>query len=283
MLPRPEKRQGRWTLLLVDDCGRSIQIRWCKAWIAIVLLLTGAASGTAVFTYCMYHTVSAENRSLRASPDKADKQNPILAQNRQTASKPAGDTEKTMTVPLRPDNSEKNGEPDVQADSDKTGESAPPASPEKPAEPGVQDNTARESVSSAGENVSPAFSASRVSVGDFACSFSEQRESLDIRFHIRNTNPEAGPVSGLVFVILKTEENSSPKWLLLPDGKTVSGKLPEDAAGESFSISRFRFVEIKAKGQKKSDEYKTATVIVSDENRNILLEENFPLVTEKPS
>ena len=239
------------------------------------MLLIAAASGTAVFTYYLYHTASAENRSLRAPLNKADAQNPLPAQNRQSASN-AAETEKGKTVPPQTVNAEKSRKPDGQADSGKT---AAPASAEKPADPAVQEKTVSESVSNAGENVS--LSGSRVSVGDFFCSFSEQRESLDIRFHIRNITSETGPVSGQVFVILKPE--SSPAWLLLPEGKTFSGKIPEDAAGESFSISKFRSVEMRAKGQKKPDAYKTATVMVFDENRNIMLEEEFPVVMEKPS
>ncbi len=281
MLPQPAKRPGRWTLLLVEDCGRSIHIRWCNAWIVLALLLFAAASGTAVFCYCMYHTVLAENRSLRALADEADKQRMLLAQNRHLPAEADREAEKVVTVPLS--DTEKTGKPDVSADSDSTGEAVPPSSPEETAEMTAQDKTVDDPVSNAGESASPSVPAARVSVGDFACSFSERHESLDIRFYIRNADPDAGPVSGQVFVMLKPEEESSPKWLLLPDGKTVSGKLPNDAEGKSFSISRFRSVEMKAKAQKKPDSYKTATVIIVDENRNILLETDFPVSGGKSS
>ncbi|MGE0085783.1 MAG: hypothetical protein AB7S75_15340 [Desulfococcaceae bacterium] len=283
MLPQPEKRQGNWTLLLVEDSGRSIHIRWYKAWAAIAVLVLAAASGTAGFCYYMYHKVSAENLSLRVRMDKADTQNPLLAQSGQPASKAAGETENAETAALPPSsNAEKSGKPDMQISSDKTGESDTPSSSEKAAEMTAQDKTDGESAG-AEKSAVPPFPDSRVSVGDFACSFSEHGEGLNIRFHILNTDPEAGPVSGQVFVILKTEKEASAQWLLLPDEKRISGKLPEDAAGESFSISRFRSVEMRAKGSKKPDEYKTATVIVSDENRNIMLEEDFPVAIGKPS
>lgn len=280
MLPRPAKRPARWTLMLVEDCGRSIQIRWYKAWIAVCLFLFAAVSATAAFTYCRHHAAAAENRRLLALLDKAE--NPLLAQNRSVSDEDSKRQKAVHTEADFPSGDEEKSGKSVQADTDKTGESAPSSSAEKEADAAAQEKAEGESVSDAQKSASPSLSP-RVSAEDFSCSFSQQRESLNIRFHIRNTDPDAGPVSGQVFVILKTEKGSSGKWLLLPEGKTFSGKLPDDALGESFSISRFRSVEMKAKEQKKPDEYKTAVLIILDENRNLMLEEDFPVEIGKQS
>ncbi|MEZ4529243.1 MAG: hypothetical protein R2941_25315 [Desulfobacterales bacterium] len=282
-LPQPAGRKKRWTVLLVEDSGQTIRITRPRTWIAVCLFLFAAVSATAVFTYCRYQTAAEENRSLPALQDKPE--NPLLAQSR---SVPDADSQSQKAVhaeaasPSPSGEEEKSRKPDAQADRDKAGESAPPSSAEKGADAAAQEKAEKETVSEAEKGASPSLSP-RVSAEDFSCSFSGQRESLNIRFHIRNTDPDAGPVSGQVFVILKPEKESSRKWLLLPEGKTVSGKLPDDAAGESFSISRFRSVEMTAKEQKNPDAYKTATVIAVDEKENLMLEETFLLSGEKSS
>jgi hypothetical protein len=122
---------------------------------------------------------------------------------------------------------------------------------------------------------------SLVAVADPVLTHDAGNETLTARFRIKNLGGRSSPVAGRCVVVLKTGQDDQGSWLTLPRVKMVDGR-PEGNRGQAFRISRFRDMEIKARGVADPSVYESATVYVFDTSGNALLEETIPVSFPAP-
>lgn len=122
---------------------------------------------------------------------------------------------------------------------------------------------------------------SLVAVAEPVLTHDAGNETLTARFRIKNLGGRSSPVAGRCVVVLKTGQDDQGSWLTLPRVKMVDGR-PEGNRGQAFRISRFRDMEIKARGVADPSVYESATVYVFDTSGNALLEETIPVSFPAP-
>ncbi len=300
-LPEQTKRKKHWTLLLVEDCGETVRIPFFRFILIFWALLTLAAVGTAAFYYYRYRDAVSEKQTFSALPADKEQQDPSPLPGIRSDIRPDIRKEKEKNLTAAPGQARQNphkenqtgkeklpaalsSKPDDPAEknpdlpdrgTENKGESAGGKTPEN-AETQKQTVRAEEGAEKPAENL-PNPKDARVSVDDFVWTYAESAGKLHVRFNIRNADPDAGPVSGEIFLLLEAGI-SSGKSLLLPGGNAVSGRPAEDAQGERFSISRFKTVEMEARNLGGKKHFTQARVFVYDDERHILLKQDAEIV-----
>jgi len=122
---------------------------------------------------------------------------------------------------------------------------------------------------------------STVALADIVLTHNAGNKTLTARFRVKNAGVRSAPVAGRCVVVLKTGVEDQGSWLTMPRVKMVDGQ-PQGNRGSSFRISRFRDMEIEARGVADPSEYESATVYVFDTSGNMLLEETIPLSLPAP-
>ena len=107
------------------------------------------------------------------------------------------------------------------------------------------------------------------------------KQLLLTQFRLKNTSPPSSPVAGRCVVVLKSEWMDPKDWLAMPRVVLENGR-PNGARGQAFKISRFRDMEIKARGLKDPSAFKSATVYVFDTAGTKLLEQDVPIDLPAP-
>ncbi len=95
---------------------------------------------------------------------------------------------------------------------------------------------------------------------------------LLVRFDIRNISKEPGDVSGRIFTVLKPEDKSSDKWLVVPSAKLINGVPSEYRKGQYFSIAHFKPVKFRIKNTAGPDFFKTASIYIFNSKDEIVFE-----------
>jgi len=120
-----------------------------------------------------------------------------------------------------------------------------------------------------------------VAVDDPVLTHDAGSETLTARFRVKNLGDRSAPVAGRCVIVLKADRGDPGSWLTMPQVKMVDGR-PEGNRGQAFQISRFRDMEIKARGVADPSVYESATVYVFDTSGNALLEKTIPISLPAP-
>ncbi len=120
-----------------------------------------------------------------------------------------------------------------------------------------------------------------VGLGDLKMTHDASAKMLRAQFKVENRGSRATPVSGRCVVVLKKAADDSQGWLTMPQVRLVDGE-PEGTRGQAFRISRFRNMDIKARGVADPSPFTTATVYVFDSSGNKLLEQSFAVDLPAP-
>lgn len=152
--------------------------------------------------------------------------------------------------------------------------------------PSVSATEAESATASAGQSVKEADETAAgekvpVAVADWVLTHNAGDKTLMARFRVKNTGDSSSPVAGRCVVVLKTGREDQGSWLTMPRVKMVDGR-PEGNRGQAFRISRFRDMEIKARGVADPSGYESATVYVFDTSGNMLLEETVSVSLPGP-
>jgi len=115
-----------------------------------------------------------------------------------------------------------------------------------------------------------------VAVEDFKVSRESDKHNLSAQFKIKNTSKGPAPqrVVGRVVVVLKGDDLQVDQWLVMPAVDLAGGK-PSGKRGKSFSIQRFRTMNLTSKAPNYSDQFQTAAVYVFTNTGELLLEQDF--------
>ena len=103
------------------------------------------------------------------------------------------------------------------------------------------------------------------------------------QFKIKNTSTGTQPrrVAGRIVVVLKADDLQANQWLVMP-AVGLSGDKPSGKRGKSFSIQRFRSMNLTAKAPSYSDQFQTAAVYVFTKTGELLLEQDFSVELPPP-
>jgi hypothetical protein len=121
-----------------------------------------------------------------------------------------------------------------------------------------------------------------VELGDLEVHYNAGKKVLRAKLRVKNTGPRSSPVAGSCVVVLKSKHMARRDWLTLPPVPLVAGK-PEGKAGQSFRISNFIDLTVKAPAPKDPSAYKTASVYVFDTSGAKVMEKDFPVDLPAPA
>ncbi|MFP4033308.1 MAG: hypothetical protein ACLFRG_16630 [Desulfococcaceae bacterium] len=277
--PRTSRRSSRWTLLLVDENGRTIRVRGFHffAWLAAILFLGLLVATGATFyllrleraeSQRLRQAVAASAEALRRAP-VARPAGPRPSQTVPSAKEAPSPVVSTEPAPDRP-------APVPEPDPDRPVPAANPSAPASASEP-VDSRSPPDRVFSAApaesspENAAPS-GPPVVAVEKVA--FSES-DGYGVEFRLRNTAPDGEAISGHVVVVARMSEGG---WAALPEVPLVEGRPTGKAEGETFSIQNYRPMRFRAGPELRGDRVRGATAFVFDAEGRLLLE--TPLTAE---
>lgn len=274
--PRTSRRSSRWTLLLVDENGRTIRVRGFHffAGLAAVLFL-GLLVATGATLYLL-RLERAENQRLRQAVAASAE-----ALRRPPAARPAAPPSRALplaketpspVVPTEP----ASDRPALDTDPDRPLPAAIPPEPVSDSEPADASPPGDRVFSAAPAESSPENAAPSgppmVAVEEVA--FSEG-DGYGVGFRLRNAAPDGETISGHVVVVLRLSEGG---WAALPEVPLVKGRPSGKAEGETFSIQNYRPMRFRAGPEVRGDRVRGATAFVFDVEGLLLLE--TPLTAE---
>jgi hypothetical protein len=116
----------------------------------------------------------------------------------------------------------------------------------------------------------------RVAVENFKVLRESGNKNLNAQFKIKNTSTGTQPqrVDGRIVVVLKAHDLQANQWLVMP-AVGLAGDKPSGKRGKSFSILRFRNMNLTSKAPSYSDQFQTAAVYVFTKTGELLLEQDF--------
>lgn len=277
-VPNPSERARRWTLLFVDNLGKTISIRRFKG-LAITSIFFLIILITA--TVCLYFLFKNEREQNKNFMN-------TLAQFQQQVVSLKNDKEVLMARLVV-------AEYKIESSQVKTEETLPER---------MLDNTAliissKENESDATDlekidlfnktqmekklttlepraSVKPAKSL-RIMVNKFNIYHNPESNTLIIEFTLRKIGPKTKPVSGDVIVVLKDDEVKMDNWITVPYGAVVSEQLSRKKKGHAFSIYRFVTLKFKVIGETSPDRFKIATIFIFSPKGDLLLKKDFPI------
>ncbi len=287
-LPRPSKRNPRWTLLFVGDHGQTVSVRRFKGVLYLLVALLLLALGTAGGLYLVNRQTVAENHRLAAEVGRLRSEVSSLRYDKDVL---------TARLVLTEAEVKKHGGSEEPAPEEKTqdeqagGESSaeqPPA-----AEPERSDSGSAASEAAAGSPPPEAAvpsgpsegesDARAVSVENLEISREQDPSLVRVNFIIRKDDPEPESVSGHAFVVLKPEGDSSPEdWVTMPSAAIESGRPSPVRRGQYFSIARFKPMKFERRDMRNPGRFDQATVFVFNTHGQLLLKQDFRIPEAAP-
>ncbi len=284
--PTSSKPKKQWTLILLGDHGEIINVGWLKGAALAGMLFLIAALAAAAYFYVLYRNAVQENSGARhltrtaqqrAAPQKAGTETSPSASEPKVGKTPAPTQKSPATE------SAGGSQSPVDKSAAATEIKATDAEmPENSRAEASEESAAGDEAQIPAETASPlsAEKPAAVSAENFEIFYNKSRKILEVKFDLKNTDPNESRASGQVFVVLKSEQLNPNRWLTLPETELISGKPSGKEPGEAFNISRFKTVRLEAKGQPAPSRFDAATVFVFSETGELLLEKDFPVNTE---
>ena len=284
--PKPKKRTGGWTLLLVGDHGKIIssgKVVGPAIFIAVLLFLF---AGTASYFYFVYKKETIINNDLRskvsalqskvnALKDEKDlitvqlvmAESRLKSKNIEKQEKKIITTIKTLPVskPLSSEPEKISTEPVMKISDIK------PVSPVKN-EPAVENHIATDKVY---EEKLP------VQVENLDANYLTDLNTLKVKFIIRKIDVNLNMVSGKAFVLLKSDDSNQEHWILLPKGTLIAGKPTKITQGQYFSIARFKLMKFVKKLPVYPEQIKNIEILIYSTSGKLLLEKTFPFLIKR--
>jgi hypothetical protein len=277
-VPNPSERARRWTLLFVDNLGKTISFRRFKGFaITLIFFLIILITAT-VCLYFLFKNEREQNKNFMNT----------LAQFQQQVVSLKNDKEVLMARLVV-------AEYKIESSQVKTEETLPER---------MLDNTAliissKENESDATDlekidlfnktqmekklttlepraSVKPAKPL-RITVDKFNIYHKPGINTLIIEFTLRKIGPKTELISGDVMVVLKDDEVKMDNWITVPYGAVVSEQLSRKKKGHAFSIYRFVTLKFKVIGETSPDRFKIATIFVFSPKGDLLLKKDFPI------
>ena len=277
-VPNPSERARHWTLLFVENHGKTISIKRFKGFAIISIFFLIVLITATVCLYFLFKNERERNKNLMNT----------LAQFQQQVVSLKNDREVLMARLVV-------AESKIESSQVKTEETLP----EKMLDNNDLISSSKKSESDATElekinlfnktqteekfttlepntSVQPAKPL-RVMVDKFNIYHKLDINTLIMEFTLRNIGPRTELVSGDVMVVLKDDEVNMDNWITVPSGAEVSEQISRKKKGHAFSIYRFVTLKFKIMGETSPDRFKIATVFVFSQKGDLLLKKDFPI------
>ena len=118
-----------------------------------------------------------------------------------------------------------------------------------------------------------------VSMENFETTIDQTDSTCNFNFTLRNKTGGNIPISGHIFVILKSDISDIKSWRIYPKTTLKNGRPQNFKRGERFSISRFRGIKGKIRKIPAQENYDSVSILVFSDDGNLILEENIDLKT----
>lgn len=263
---KPSKKAKHRTLVLVGSQGEVISIKRFRGLAILTTCISIVALVAIIYLFFNTKGLTVENKELKESLSQLQEKFQYLRDE--------NDILMARLVAISPEGG---------VDPFETEDSKPEASSDAPtsnASMGQLDiEKMIQSIDKQSENKQ--FTAQTIDVEDLAVVHETDTKTLQIRFNLRNIDPELKPVSGRTVLILKTDDQNQSNWLILPFVPTVAGEPASTTTGRRFSISRFKTVKFSIAGQTNPQRFKNATVFVFSKTGDRLLEKDFKVDVKK--
>ena len=271
-----DKIAKRWSVLLIDDVGRTISFYLSKR-VGLAII----ASLAVLLVFFIYFALSfflmlRENATLRKDSDlltaelqraKSDREKAMvqLMLSKET-SKPAA--KKPLPAPVR--------EPkDVARPKEET-------LPGEVAGPKVEVSEESKPVAVVPQPPPPTEaepdSEARVSVDELEIWQEPGDGDIKFQFVVKNANRKGGKLAGYAFLVLKPHESSAAvPHMAFPDTRLAGGKPSDFRQGLYFSIARYKSVHGTLTEINTISRYKTATIYAYSDTGDLLIEKVFEI------
>jgi len=276
--PRKFKKKEKWTLLLINDSGKTIQIKGIKilAKAGAFLILAILLSAGGIYSYTKFNGFESIKSFVSISniSDNQDKENNVP---KETIANKTSVNQKDTALKNTDIKKKEEKLPDTGKETINTEENKiEPLTTEIVKKTVIEKDLAKPDTSNQIQQDSP------VSIDDFECSYKKGRDYLDVKFNIKNNSSDSDSVSGHVVVVLKDKKNDHRKWIALPDDvKLVSGKPTGEDTGQTFSISFFKTLHFRAKGQTDPGRFKMASIYIFSREGDLLMEQDQEIIIDQ--
>ncbi|MEE4364375.1 MAG: hypothetical protein V2J08_10595, partial [Desulfotignum sp.] len=126
--------------------------------------------------------------------------------------------------------------------------------------------------------------AGKVDIEKFSVTRDRDQGDLLVRFDIRNVSEKPGEVSGRIFTILKPEnrslEKNADQWLVVPSSPLENGIPAKTRNGQYFSIAHFKPVKFRIKNIPGQAFFTTASIIIFNEQGELLFKSDIDIGEE---
>ena len=267
--PKPSKRAGSWSVLLLEDHGQMVLLGKLKRLVIPLALVLIIATVSFAWLLIVFKSTREDNRNLSNALDIS----------RQKIISLRDEKDLLMVRLVVAESKIKNSAADILTDKSPSVEAgANSGDVDKrgslPHENKVEEKTAF---------IQPE-KLQKTAIKDFIVLFEPDTSALKVQFKIIKTSQSSQPHSGYVFAILKQNKANQNSCLIFPSVPLVSGKPAMFKKGQYFSIVRFKTVKFKARNETNPKRFKNATVFVFAKTGKLLLEKSFPIeITETVS
>ena len=267
--PKPSKRAGSWSVLLLEDHGQMVLLGKLKRLVIPLALVLIIATVSFAWLLIVFKSTREDNRNLSNALDIS----------RQKIISLRDEKDLLMVRLVVAESKIKNSAADILTDKSPSVEAgANSRDVDKrgsfPHEKKVEEKTAF---------IQPEKLQKTV-IKDFIVLFEPDTSALKVQFKIIKTSQSSQPLSGYVFAILKQNKANQNSWLIFPSVPLVSGKPAMFKKGQYFSILRFKTIKFRLQNETNPKRFKNATVFVFAKTGKLLLEKSFPIeITETVS
>ena len=260
--PKPSKKAGSWSVLLLEDHGQMVLLGKLKRLVIPFALVLIIATVSFAWLLIVFKSTREDNRNLSNALDIS----------RQKIMSFRDEKDLLMVRLVVAESKVKNRDADISPDTDPSVETrADSKTIDKPASLPNKKQVEQKTAFARPEKLK------KTAIEDFIVSFEPDTAALNVQFRIINTSQNAQPVSGHAFVILKQSEVDQKSWLIFPPVPLVSGKPTLFKKGQYFSILRFKTMKFRLQNETNPKRFKTATIFVFATTGELLLEKSFPI------
>ena len=275
--PKKSKRPGadrRWTLLFIGDHGNVITLKHFKAIVIVFGSLFFLAVVCAIVLFLQHQGALRQNKDLQKH----------FTDSRKQIEKLRHEKEILMARLVRAEARTKENVAEERLIPQKTKVAQPiatspqVASKPKPVKTVEKKSTVPQAALPGPTPVETDENELVISVAleNFQVSRESGNKNLNAQFKIKNTSKGPAPqkVAGRIIVVLKGDDLQVDQWLVMP-AVGLAGEKPSGKRGKSFSIQRFRTMNLTSIAPNYSDQFQSAAVYVFAKTGELLLEQDF--------
>ncbi|MBW2172085.1 MAG: hypothetical protein JRF69_08920 [Deltaproteobacteria bacterium] len=273
-----DKIPRRWSVLLIDDAGRTISFYLSKRVGFATIASLGVLLICFIYLALSFVLMLRENAALRKDFDlltaelqgaKSDREKALVQlmlskeRSKPTAKKP-------VPAPVREPKNVARQEEETLPDPDAGPKMEEPEEP-KPAAVALQPPPTE-------EKTPEPHSEARVFVDKLEIWQEPGENDLRFQFVVKNANRESGKIAGYTFVVFTPHESSADvPQRAFPDTRLAGGKPGNFKHGNYFSITRYKLVRGTLTDINMIRQYKTATIYAYSDTGDLLIERVFQI------